>query len=107
VPTSLSSGAYSPRDKCRQLGRRPNRPLFPGSNDRPRNPTRRRFLPISKEKIGQLPLAQRVHQIGSRHHSPPIHAHVKRPFVPEAESALRRLQLKRRGAEIRENTLDP
>jgi hypothetical protein len=93
-------------DELGELGRRPDRTHGARPNNRSGNPTGRRFFAIAGNDVGQLLLAEPIHQIRRRERLPAIHPHVERPLAFKAESSLRRLQLKRRHTQIRQNAIN-
>ena len=101
-PAARNGAPHDRRQLSGGLDRRP----APRVDDRPRDAARIPLFAVLKDRVGQLALARRGHQIGGRLASAAVHPHVERLVALKAESAAGRVELQRRHAEIGERAVD-
>ena len=92
-----------PLNQLRQLPRRLEPAVLALPRYRPRKPPRIPLAAQFPKNLRQLFRARLVHQLGRRQRLPPVHPHVQRPVLLEAEPALSLVQLRRTHTQIQQH----
>jgi hypothetical protein len=91
-------------DNIREICRRRYRlSAFASLHDASGNPARARLFTVCKNEVRNFYFRKTTEQLCCGFPTRPVHAHVERSFMPETESADRRIQLQRRNTEISQN----
>ena len=92
-------------DDVRQAARRLDAPRPACLDDRPRDASRVPFLAEFVDHVRQRSFIGGRQHVGRRRAARAVHPHVERLVPPEAEAAIRRVELHRRDAEIGQHTV--
>src|SRR5437763_2362608 len=103
-PPFISSTNCAFDNVCEVCRRRYRLPTFASLHDCSSNPSRARLFTEFKDEVGNFYFRKTTEQLCRGFTTRRVHAHVERRFVPETESARRRIQLQRRNTEISKNT---
>ena len=105
----IDSRVALPRDRLpddlRQTARRLDAPSATGLDDRPRHPSCVALFAEFVNHVRQRSFIGGGQHVGRRRAARSVHPHVERLVSPEAESAIRRVELHRRHAEIGQHTV--
>src|SRR5215831_1181284 len=89
---------------CEVSCRRQRLAAFASLHYQPSDAARAPLFTVFKNKVRNFYFRKTTEQLCRGFASRYVHAHIERRFVPETESARRRIQLQRRNTEISKNT---